>query len=141
MMKKTLTFALVSMSCVTPVFAATLNATFQNQTTKSQTLQSPSGWSTTPTPLNMSIPAGSNGPGSANSTGNIVVSARYVDSTSVGCTFQATASKGIDGRYSFSRAANRFGSSGGRQATCVATITSSSTATGIFSATFTTSGF
>jgi hypothetical protein len=139
MMKKALTFALVSMSCVTPVFAATLNATFQNQTTKSQTLQSSSGWNVSPP--QSSLTANNSGTASAQSASNIVVSARYVDSASVGCTFQATASKGTDGRYSFSRAANRFGSSGGRQATCVATITSSSTATGIFSVTFTTSGF
>jgi hypothetical protein len=134
--------ALLILSAAQAATAATLSATFNNNTTKSQTRAAANGWAGTPSQLPTTpIATTSNALGQASSTGNIVASARYVDTTSVGCSFTATASKGVDGRYSFSRSATPFGSSGGRTATCAATITSSATATGNFNVTFTTSGF
>jgi hypothetical protein len=134
--------ALLILSAAQAATAATLSATFNNSTTKSQTRAAANGWAGTPSNIpNPSMSSGSTTNGQASSTGNIVASARYVDTTNVGCSFTATASKGVDGRYSFSRSATPFGSSGGRTATCAATITSSTTATGNFNVTFTTSGF
>jgi hypothetical protein len=137
-MLKTFAIAALGVLIASTAQAATLTAIFNNSTKKSQTRAAASGWTTLPA---SPISAGSNTNITVSSTGNIVASARYVDSTNVGCSFTATASKGVDGRYAFSRSATAFGSSGGRTATCAATITSSTTATGNFNVSFTTSGF
>lgn len=131
--------AVLSFASAGAANAATQTARLWNSTSETQNRTSAGTWST-PMPTAVASTTTSM-TGTYSTQTNLTTNVTYQGATSTkGCYLTASAAK-VGSTYTFDAQRSPYGVSGGKQASCSATITSSNSSTGAFGVTFRVYGY